>query len=156
VSVEAELGMLAGKEDNISSAESSYTDPAEAVRFVAETGVDSLALAVGTAHGIYKTKPVLNAELISRIRGLLKDTPLVLHGASGLTDGCIRDCVRRGMAKVNFATELRVAFTGAVTDYIGAKKDVIDPKKYLEPARAAVYEAVKKRIAVLGCAGAAL
>ncbi|MDR1093902.1 MAG: class II fructose-bisphosphate aldolase [Clostridiales bacterium] len=153
ITVEAELGTLAGKEDDAASAGCRYTVPAEAARFVSETGVDSLAVAIGTAHGLYAAEPVLNMKLTAEIKGLLPDTPLVLHGASGLSDGCVRECVRLGMAKVNFATELRCAFSWAVRAYFEKDPAVIDPKKYLSPARDAVITVVKEKIRVLGCAG---
>jgi tagatose 1,6-diphosphate aldolase GatY/KbaY len=152
VSVEAELGTLAGKEDSLVGT-ASYTSPDEAVSFIKETGADSLAIAVGTAHGIYKTVPILNTELISTIHALIPNTPLVLHGASGLSEQSVRDCVKRGMSKVNFATELRQAFSGAIGEYFALGPKVIDPKKYLTKARDAVKEAVKARIRILGCAG---
>lgn len=154
IPVEGELGRVGGKEDDTVGSGTGYTDPEEAIRFVAETGVSSLAVGVGTAHGIYKTKPVLNVELISTLRKVL-DVPMVLHGASGLTDENIRDCVARGICKVNFATELRIAFSGAVREYLGRDPAVFDPKKYGAKAREAVKAQVMKRIRVCGCTGKA-
>lgn len=152
IPVEGELGRVGGKEDDTESSGTGYTDPDEAVRFVAETGVSSLAVGVGTAHGVYKTKPVLNVELIARLRKILT-IPMVLHGASGLTDEDIRNCVSRGICKVNFATELRIAFTDAVKEYLRQDPAVIDPKKYGAKAREAVKNQVMARMKVCGCDG---
>lgn len=148
VTVEAELGALGGKEDDLAGEGSCYTEPGDAAKYVRRTGVDSLAIAVGTAHGVYKTTPVLDLERISAIASVT-DVPLVLHGSSGLTDECVKECVKRGICKVNFATELRIAFTNAVKACIMDNNSIIDPKKYLEPAREAVREQVMKRIAIL-------
>lgn len=154
IPVEGELGRVGGKEDDTESAGTGYTDPGEAVRFVAETGVSSLAVGVGTAHGVYKAKPVLNVELISTLRKVLT-TPMVLHGASGLTDDDIRNCISRGICKVNFATELRIAFSNAVKEYLKEDPSVLDPKKYGAKAREAVKKQVMERMKVCGCDGKA-
>jgi tagatose 1,6-diphosphate aldolase GatY/KbaY len=151
VSIEGELGKVGGKEDDHESG-GGYTDPDEAVEFVKKTGVSSLAVGVGTAHGIYKEKPVLNVELISVLRKVVS-VPLVLHGASGLEDDVVRDCVRRGMAKVNFATELRIAYTEGVKNYISGDAGVLDPKKYGAAARDAVRAKVIEKMKLCGCAG---
>lgn len=148
VTVEAELGALGGKEDDLVGEGSCYTDPGDAAEFVRRTGVDSLAIAVGTAHGVYKTTPVLDLERISAIAAVT-DVPLVLHGSSGLTDECVKECVKRGICKVNFATELRIAFTNAVKTCMMDNNSIIDPKKFLAPAREAVREQVMKRISIL-------
>ena len=112
IPVEAELGKVGGKEDDLVAEADTNTDPQEAKEFVARTGVTSLAVAIGTAHGFYVGTPVLDKERLSRIRNVV-DIPLVLHGASGLSDEDVKDCVARGICKVNFATELRKAFTDA-------------------------------------------
>lgn len=152
IPVEGELGRVGGKEDDTESGGYGYTDPDEAEEFVRRTGVTSLAVGVGTAHGVYQTKPVLNVELISTLRSRLP-VPLVLHGASGLTDEDIRDCVKRGICKVNFATELRIAYTGELKDYLKKDDHVIDPKKYSAEAREAVKRQVMQRMKVCGCVG---
>lgn len=154
IPVEGELGRVGGKEDDTEDSGAGYTDPDEAVRFVEETGVSSLAVGVGTAHGIYRTKPVLNIELISTLRKVLA-VPMVLHGASGLTDEDIRSCVSRGICKVNFATELRIAFSNAVKEYLKQDPAVFDPKKYGAKARGAVEKQVMERMRVCGCDGKA-
>ncbi len=151
VPVEGELGRVGGKEDD-HAATAAYTDPEEAVRFVLETGVSSLAIGIGTAHGIYREKPRLNIPLVATLRGCI-DVPLVLHGASGLTDEDVRACIDRGICKVNFATELRVAYTAAVRAYLLAKPDALDPKALGKAGRDAVRALVMERIAVLGSAG---
>ena len=150
IPVEGELGRVGGKEDDTASSGCGYTDPDEAVRFVKETGISSLAVGVGTAHGIYAVKPVLNPQLISILRELLP-VPLVLHGASGLEDSVIQDCVSRGISKVNIATDLRIAYTQAVREYLNGDPNCIDPKKFGAAAREAVKKVVIARITVCGC-----
>jgi tagatose 1,6-diphosphate aldolase GatY/KbaY len=153
VPVEAELGTVGGKEDDL-EAEDGCTQPAEAAEFVKRTGVDSLAVAIGTAHGVYKSTPKLDVPRLAEIRRVV-DVPLVLHGASGLTDESIRDCVRNGICKVNFATELRIAYTAGVREVLAADDKVFDPKVYGQAARAKVKELVKNRMTVCGCNGKA-
>jgi tagatose 1,6-diphosphate aldolase GatY/KbaY len=154
IPVEGELGRVGGKEDDVSSDGYGYTGPEEAVRFVKETGVSSLAVGVGTAHGIYTTKPVLKTELISVLRDILP-VPLVLHGSSGLDDAVIKDCIVRGISKVNIATDLRIAFTQAVREYLEQDPHCLDPKKYGEAARNAVKKLAISRIIMCGCRGKA-
>ncbi len=154
VPVEGELGRVGGKEDDLVCENAGYTDPEEAVRFVAETGVDALAVGVGTAHGVYAKEPVLNVELISQLRGRI-DVPMVLHGASGLSPEAVRECVSRGICKVNVATELRIAYTQAVGRYLAENPKTIDPKKFGAPAREAVKELVKHHMRICGCDGKA-
>jgi tagatose 1,6-diphosphate aldolase GatY/KbaY len=150
IPVEGELGRVGGKEDDRNSDEAGYTDPDEAAIFVAKTGVSSLAVGVGTAHGIYKETPVLNVELISTLKKTV-DVPLVLHGASGLSDDVVKGCISRGICKVNFATELRIAYTEATNAFRKENPEVIDPKKYGAHARDAVRDIVIQRIKVCGC-----
>ena len=154
IPLEAELGRIGGKEDGLSNKNSGYTDPDEAVRFINETGASSLAISVGTAHGVYAEKPVLNPELISLLRKKLA-VPLVLHGASGLDDDVIRDCISRGISKINIATDLRIAYTAAVREYLEKDKNCIDPKKYGAAGREAVKKLAMKYIAVFGSKGRA-
>ncbi|KEZ89600.1 class II fructose-bisphosphate aldolase [Lacrimispora celerecrescens] len=150
VTVEAELGKVGGKEDDLEAEGDTNTDPAEAREFVERTGVDSLAIAIGTAHGFYADTPVLDKERVSEVKSLVS-IPLVLHGASGLRDEDIRECVQRGMCKVNFATELRVAYTEAGKKLIAENPDMFDPKKMGGVGMEAVKELVKNRILVCGC-----
>ncbi len=154
VPVEAELGRVGGKEDDTESKDSAYTDPQEAKRFVEETGVDSLAIGIGTAHGVYKVKPVLNTQRISEVKEVV-DVPLVLHGSSGLSDEDVRDCVKRGMCKVNFATELRQEYLKATRKLLNEDDTVIDPKKIGKVAMEAVKKQVEYRMKVCGCDGKA-
>lgn len=154
IPVEAELGKVGGKEDDMSCDDPGYTDPDDAVRFVKETGVTSLAVAIGTAHGIYKGEPKLDVERLSEIRKVVS-IPLVLHGASGVPDEAVKDCIRRGISKVNFATELRIAFSNGIKEYLKNDPDVFDPKKYCAAGSANVTELVKEKINVCGSAGKA-
>ena len=154
IPVEAELGKVGGKEDDLEAEADTNTNPAEAVEFVEKTGIASLAIAIGTAHGFYVGVPVLDKERLSEIRSVVS-IPLVLHGASGLSDEEVRECVRRGICKVNFATELRAAYSEAVKHYFEEKPDTIDPKKYGEAAMEKVKNLVKSRMIVCGCDGKA-
>ena len=149
VPVEAELGKVGGKEDDLDGGSGGFTDPEEAVRFVEETGVDFLAVAIGTAHGVYKGIPKLDVERLSQIRELVS-IPLVLHGTSGIPDEDVQECIRRGICKVNYATDLRIAFTEGVKEVLAAKPDTIDPKKYNAVGREKVKEYVLGRIKVVG------
>lgn len=146
--VEAELGRLGGKEDDleVKEGEDLSTDPEEAVRFVTETGVDSMAVAIGTAHGFYKGTPKLDFTRLAELRDAVS-VPLVLHGSSGVPDEDVRRAISLGVCKVNFATELRVAYTDGVRHVLqdGA---VYDPKKYGEAGRNAVIELVRHRMKV--------
>lgn len=155
IPVEAELGKVGGKEDDLEAEADTNTNPAEAVEFVEKTGISSLAIAIGTAHGFYVGVPVLDKERLSEIKKVVS-IPLVLHGASGLSDEEVRECVKRGICKVNFATELRAAYSEAVKQYLEAKPDTIDPKKYGEAAMDKVKNLVKSRMIVCGCDGKAI
>ena len=145
VPVEAELGKVGGKEDDLDGGDGGYTDPNEAKEFVEKTGVDSLAVAIGTAHGVYKGEPKLDLNRLSEIRELV-DIPLVLHGTSGVPDEVVTECVNRGICKVNYATDLRIAFTNGVKKVLDANPDTIDPKKYNAQGREEVKEYVKARM----------
>ena len=151
---EAELGKVGGKEDDLVADADTNTDPQEARAFVERTGVTSLAVAIGTAHGFYVGTPVLDKARLSEIRKVV-DIPLVLHGASGLTDEDVRDCVARGICKVNFATELRKAFTDACRKLAEEDPKAFDPKAFGKAGMAAVKELVKSRMIVCGCDGKA-
>ncbi len=154
VPVEAELGKVGGKEDDLDCNEPGYTDPKDAVRFVEETGISSLAVAIGTAHGIYKGEPKLDMDRLSQIRACV-DIPLVLHGASGVPDEAVRECIRRGISKVNFATELRIAYSDGIKEYLRDAPETFDPKKYGHVAIDHVVELVKNKIKVCGSANRA-
>ena len=171
VVVEAELGKLAGVEDNIKvdARSATFTDPDEAAEFVERTGVDSLAIAIGTSHGAYKFKgdPYLDFERLKSIHKLIPDTPLVLHGAStvlkefvdrcneyggkipgaqGVPEEMIREAVKHGVCKVNIDTDLRLAMTAEIRRVFIEQPDVFDPRKYLGPGREAIKRMVQHKI----------
>ena len=155
VPVEAELGKVGGKEDDLEGGEGNpYTDPEEAGIFVEKTGVDSLAVAIGTAHGVYKGIPRLDVKRLSEIREVVT-IPLVLHGTSGVPDDAVRECIRRGICKVNYATDLRIAFSRGVKAYLKENPDVFDPKKYGAAGREEVKRYVMDKIRVCGSDGKA-
>lgn len=155
VPVEAELGKVGGKEDDLEGGdENPYTDPEQAKKFVEATGIDSLAVAIGTAHGVYKGTPKLDVERLSEICKTV-EIPLVLHGTSGVPDEAVKECIRRGICKVNYATDLRIAFTKGVNQVLGEKPDTIDPKKYNTQGREEVKKYVMGKIKVCGSAGKA-
>lgn len=154
IPVEAELGKVGGKEDDLVAEADTNTDPEEAKEFVEKTGVSSLAIAIGTAHGFYAGTPVLDKERVSEIKSKVS-VPLVLHGASGLSDEDVRECVQRGICKVNFATELRKAYTDAGKKLLEEKPETFDPKKLGTVGMKAVKELVMERMKVCGCAGKA-
>lgn len=156
VPVEAELGKVGGKEDDLEGGEGNpYTDPQEARTFAEKTGIDSLAVAIGTAHGIYKGTPKLDVERLSEIRKVVS-IPLVLHGTSGVPDDAVRDCIRRGICKVNYATDLRIAFSKGVKAYLKENPDAFDPKKYGAAGREEVKQYVMSKILVCGSGGKAI
>ena len=155
VPVEAELGKVGGKEDDLDGGEGDpYTDPQEAAEFVKRTGVDSLAVAIGTAHGVYKGEPKLDLDRLSEIRKVV-DIPLVLHGTSGVPDETVKECVKRGICKVNYATDLRIAFSKGVKAVMAENPDVFDPKKYNAAGREEVKKYVMQKILVVGSCGKA-
>ena len=171
VVVEAELGKLAGVEDNIKvdARSATFTDPDEAVEFVERTGVDSLAIAIGTSHGAYKFKgdPYLDFERLKVIHNLIPNTPLVLHGAStvlkefvdrcneyggeipgaqGVPEEMIRESTKWGICKVNIDTDLRLAMTAEIRRVLKESPAEFDPRKYLGPGRDAIVRMVQHKI----------
>ncbi|SKC75983.1 class II fructose-1,6-bisphosphate aldolase [Maledivibacter halophilus] len=171
VVVEAELGKLAGIEDdvNVSAKDATFTDPDQAVEFVERTGVDSLAIAIGTSHGAYKFKgePRLDFERLEKISHMLPEFPLVLHGAStvipefvdacnkfggnipgakGVPEDMLRRASKLGVCKINIDTDLRLAMTAAIRKYLVESPDVFDPRKYLGKGRDAIKDMVKHKI----------
>lgn len=150
IPVEAELGKVGGKEDDLDGGDGGYTDPKEALEFVQKTGVNSLAVAIGTAHGVYKGEPKLDLDRLVEIRKIV-DVPLVLHGASGLSEEAVKESIKRGICKVNFATELRIAYTDGVKELLEEKPETIDPKKYGLVGIEKVKELVKNRMMMCGC-----
>ena len=131
VPVEAELGRVGGKEDDLdnSGIDNPYTDPKEAEEFVARTDCDFLAVGIGTAHGVYKGIPHLNFDVLREIHELVS-IPLVLHGTSGVPDEQVIEAIKLGICKVNYATDLRIAFTNGIKSYMKEQPEGFDPKKY--------------------------
>lgn len=183
VTVEGELGRLEGVEDDVKVAEGegSYTDPAQVEDFVSRTGVDSLAIAIGTSHGAYKfkpgTKPQLRFDILEEVQKRLPGFPIVLHGASsvmpefvkmindfggnmpdaiGVPEEMLRRAASMAVCKINIDSDLRLAMTGTIRKYFSENPSHFDPRQYLKPARAAIKEMVRhKLINVLGCSGKA-
>jgi tagatose 1,6-diphosphate aldolase GatY/KbaY len=151
--VEAELGRLGGQEDdlNVDAKNAAYTDPDSAVQFVKRTGIDSLAVAIGTAHGLYKGEPRLDFERLIKIRELV-DIPLVLHGASDVPDEKVRKAIEYGISKVNIATDLKIPFAEAVKKYFKENPEVNDLRKYMIPGKTAMKAVVEHKIQVCGSA----
>ncbi len=156
VSTEAELGKLGGIEEhiNVSERDAMMTDPEEARRFVEETGVDSLAVAIGTAHGQYKFPPKLDFERLKRIKERV-DVPIVLHGSSGVPAEDLVTAIRLGVRKVNIDTNIREAFCWTLRDAIMKNPDELDPRKLLKPAREAMTEVIREKIRIFGSNGKA-
>ncbi len=156
VSLEAELGKIGGTEDNVhvSEHEAMYTDPEEARYFVEKTGIESLAIAIGTAHGQYKGDPKLDFERLKKIKSLVK-IPIVLHGSSGVSDESLRKAIGLGVCKVNIDTNIREAFVGEVRRIMADNPNEIDPRKLLGPAREAAVAIIREKIRVFGSSGKA-
>lgn len=151
VSVEGELGTIGGVEDDISVDEehANLAKPEEAIRFYEETGVDCLAIAVGTAHGMYKGEPKIHYDIIEKVAQAIP-VPIVLHGGSGVPDDMIRESIQAGVGKINVNTENQVACTAAIREILAKDAKVYDPRKYLTPARAAMKEVVREKIRLFG------
>lgn len=145
VSVEGELGTIGGKEEGDTDLEASYTKVSEAEEFVRRTNVSTLAIGVGTAHGVYKGEPHINVQRISEIHEAI-ETPLVLHGASGLSDDVLRDCIAAGISKINFATELRQAYTNGIKAEFANDPDLFDPKVYMRGAIDNMKKTIRHKI----------
>lgn len=145
--VEAELGILGGQEDDlvVNEKDSKYTNPQQAVDFVKKTGIDSLAVAIGTAHGLYKEEPKLDFERLKEIRNLVT-IPLVLHGASGIPEEAVKKAISLGITKVNIATELKIPFSSKLREYLVTHPEENDPRKYMKDAKKAMAEIVKEKI----------
>ena len=183
VVVEGELGTLAGVEDDVKvkAEDSSYTRPEEVEEFVSKTGVDSLAIAIGTSHGAYKfkpgTKPQLRFDVLEEVSKRLPGFPIVLHGSSsvpqeyvkmindhggkmpnaiGVPEEQLRHAAQLAVCKINIDSDLRLAMTGTIRKFFAEHPDKFDPREYLKPARANIKELVRhKLVDVLGCAGKA-
>lgn len=150
--IEAELGKVGGKEGEApldAHAPGVRTDPVEAVAYVADTGVDALAVAVGSSHAMTERTAALDHELIGRLRAAVA-VPLVLHGSSGVPDAELRQAVAAGMVKINVGTALNTAFTAAAREHLDAHPTVVDPRKYLAPGRDAMAATVRRFLEVVG------
>lgn len=156
VPVEAELGKVGGKEDDgpAVEGENPYTDPEEAHEFVERTGCTSLAIGVGTAHGVYTETPHIEQEVVKAICAAV-DVPLVLHGTSGVPDEQVAEAVKNGICKVNYATELRQAYTKGYMAFMAENPGVFDPKKPAKQGMAEITNIVKVRMENLGSVGRA-
>ncbi|WP_182187475.1 tagatose bisphosphate family class II aldolase [Pectinatus frisingensis] len=152
--VEAELGKLVGIEDDVVVDEKNavYTDPDNAVEFVKATKVDSLAVAIGTAHGLYKGKPKLDFIRLKAIKSKIA-IPLVLHGASDVPDELVEKAIGLGICKVNIATDLKIPFSQAVKEYFINNPEANDPRKYMTPGKKAMEKVVEHKINVCKSAG---
>ncbi|CAA7600908.1 Fructose-bisphosphate aldolase class-II [Acididesulfobacillus acetoxydans] len=156
LTVEAELGRIGGQEEVtiVSDSEVNYTDPGDARRFVQETGVDSLAIAIGTAHGVYKNEPKLDLQRLEAI-ALAVNVPLVLHGASGVPDAAITRSISLGISKINIATDLKLALAAALRSALLAKPEENDPRRYFAKARGEVKNVVSQKMRLFGIEGRA-
>ena len=156
VAVEGELGKIGGTEDDmfVHDREACFTVPEEAKSFVQATGIDTLAIAIGTAHGVYKGEPKLDFERLTQIRNMLT-LPLVLHGASGVPDDSIREAIKRGISKINIATELKIPMAEAIQECFRKNPRENDPRNYMGAAKEAVKRVVKNKIRLCGCNGLA-
>jgi len=156
VPVEGEIGKIAGTEDHItvSEVEASMTESEEALRFVQDTGVDSLAVAVGSVHRMKKKEAKLDHERIGKIAELVK-IPLVLHGSSGVMDDEMKKGIKEGLCKINVATQLNMAFVEGMRKALNEKPEEVDPRKILRVSKELLKKVVKDRIRVFGCSGRA-
>lgn len=156
VSVEGELGTIGGVEDDLDVAEEDATlaNPQEAIQFYEETGVDCLAIAVGTAHGMYSGEPNIRFDIIEEVTKAIP-VPIVLHGGSGVKDEAIKKSIQLGVGKINVNTENQVACTKAIRETLNQDDKVIDPRKYLGPARDAMVEVVRSKMQLFGSANQA-
>ncbi len=152
-SVEAELGRLGGQEDDIvvDEKDSLFTDPLKAAEYVQRTCIDSLAVAIGSAHGMYQGEPKLDFARLAQIRERV-DIPLVLHGASGIPEAMLRQSINLGICKVNVATELKIAFSDAVKAFFEHHPRANDPREYMEPGKLAMKRIVQEKIRMCGSA----
>lgn len=156
VSVEAELGRLGGVEDDlvVDEKDAIFTNPEQAREFIELTGIDSLAVAIGTAHGLYKGEPKIDFERLEDIHSVV-NIPLVLHGASDIPDAMVKRTIKLGICKVNIATDLKIPFSNAVKQYFNENPDANDPRKYMTPGKEAMKEVVVEKILMCGSNGKA-
>ena len=151
-SVEAELGKLGGREENVvvEDADKAYTNPDDVPRFVEETGIDALAVAIGTAHGFYKAEPKIDFERLHKIVAIT-DCPLVLHGGTGVPEEDFRRCVNEGMSKINVGTQLKKDYTDALRQALKDNpEDEYDPRPFMRPVKEACAQAIMAKIDIFG------
>ncbi|MFC4302456.1 class II fructose-bisphosphate aldolase [Cohnella boryungensis] len=151
VSVEAELGSIGGTEDDhtVDEADAALVKPEEAIYFWNETKVDAMAIAVGSAHGMYKREPNIRTDIIEKVANAI-DVSVVLHGGSGIPDDAIRNSITAGIGKINVNTENLVAYTAAVRKFIASNDTETDPRKYQGPAREAMKDVIRSKIRLFG------
>ncbi|AUJ23949.1 tagatose-bisphosphate aldolase subunit GatY [Virgibacillus dokdonensis] len=154
--VEGELGKLVGQEDDlvVEAKDAAYTDPDTVVEFIERTGVDSLAVAIGTGHGLYETEPQLDFKRLEKINDVAT-VPIVLHGASGISKADVQKCIALGCAKVNISTELKIPFSEGLREHLIEHSNETDPRKYMTPAKEKMKAAVKGKIEICMSAGKA-
>lgn len=155
--VEAELGAILGVEGaralgKTTTPEAMFTNPSQAAQFVADTGVDALAVSVGTIHGAFTGQEYIRFELLAQLEEVVPNFPLVVHGASGIADEHLHRVAQGNVCKINVDTELRIAFLDAVKAYVATPQDIIDPRHLLGAARSAVEEVVKSKMEIFGSA----
>ena len=152
-SVEAELGRVGGKEEDviIREGKDTYTNPKDVPRFVKETGIDALAIAFGTAHGFYKKEPNLDFELIKTVAGIT-DIPLVMHGGTGVPPEGFKKAIASGISKVNVGTELKATYVNTLRDMVKKNPNEGDPRNYLKAVKEQCAKVVKGKIDIFGCA----
>ncbi len=156
VSVEGELGSIGGTEDDLSvdDKDAMLANPYEAIQYYKETDVDALAIAVGSAHGVYKGEPNIRFDIIEAVSREI-DIPLVLHGGSGIPDDTIKKAINSGIGKINVNTENQIVMTDKIREIFAKDSNVYDPRKYLGPAREDIKRAVKEKIRLFGSNGKA-
>lgn len=150
--VESELGVVGGREEErkVDEKDALYTDPNMALDFVEKTKIDSLAVAIGTAHGLYKLEPKLDIDRLEEIRNAVC-VPLVLHGASGVPEESVKEAVKHGICKINVSTELKMAFIKEIKKYLKENPSANDPRHYLTPGKEAIKNIVIDKIKICGC-----
>lgn len=153
VTVEAEIGAVGGEEDGVAN-ELAYAKVEDAVKLVSETNIDFLAPALGSVHGIYKGEPKLDFERMVKIHDLVK-LPLVLHGGSGIPDQLIKKAISCGITKININTELQIAWSKAVRNFLNENDKVYDPRKIIKGGEVAMKEMIKEKVMLFGSNGKA-
>lgn len=147
--IEAELGRIGGTEDNISN-ELKYTNKEQATEFCAVTNIDMLAPSLGSVHGLYKDEPNINFEVMEQI-SQATNLPLVLHGGSGLSVDILKECIQKGVCKINFNTEFQIVWNKQVREFIKNDQNAYDPRKIISSGESAIKDSARNFIEILGC-----